>query len=309
MGYARGGFRVERDRMARTVLSWTIWPLSVAAIIAGVIGLADLDNPASIYAAMGRTALASTVVLLALELVLPYRVDWKWRGDRDLWRDIGHFVLYAQVGGLAAQLLFLAGLGSLLEPLALPSLWPKSSPIVVQVLLVMLLGDALEYWLHRLSHRVPALWRVHAIHHMPTRLHMLKAGRHHLLYFLLRGLLVWTPLLLLGAPAELVVWQFVAIAITGNVAHANIDLKIPKLAHRLLVTPQFHRIHHSADLREGNSNFGVMLPIWDMIFGTHIDPVKTEVRAMGIDGDPIPHRWLVELASPVRRLEVEPTRD
>jgi sterol desaturase/sphingolipid hydroxylase (fatty acid hydroxylase superfamily) len=287
--------------MIRAILSWTIWPLSVAVMIAAVTGLGDLSNPASIATTLGRTALASTVVLLALELVLPYRADWKWRGDRDLWRDIGHFVLYAQVGGLAAQVLFIGGVTALLEPFALPSLWPATSPIVVQVLLVMLLGDALEYWLHRLSHMVPALWRIHAIHHMPTRLHMLKAGRHHVLYFLLRGLIVWTPLLLLGAPPELIVWQFVAVAITGNVAHANIDLRIPRFMQRLLVTPQFHRIHHSADMKEGNSNFGVMLPVWDRLFGTHIDPVTTEVLATGIDGDPIPHRWLAELSSPLRR--------
>ncbi len=74
---------------------------------------------------------------------------------------------------------------------------------------------------------------------------------------------------------------------------------------RLLVTPHFHRIHHSIDLKEGNSNFGVMLPIWDMIFGTHVDPVTREVRNAGIEGDPIP---IVarELTSPVRRLERPP---
>jgi sterol desaturase/sphingolipid hydroxylase (fatty acid hydroxylase superfamily) len=289
--------------MVRSVLSWTVWPLSVAVLVAALIGLADLDSPGSIYATMGRTALASTAVLLALELVLPYRTDWKWRGDRDLWRDIGHFALYAQLGGLGAQVLFLVWFAPLLEPLSLPSIWPEASPIIVQVLLVMLIGDGLEYWLHRSSHMVPALWRIHAIHHMPTRLHMLKAGRHHVLYFFLRGLLVWTPLLLLGAPPELIVWQFVALALTGNVAHANIDLKIPKFVHRLLVTPQFHRIHHSVDGHEGNSNYGVLLPIWDMIFGTHVDPVTTEVRASGIDGDPIPHRWLAELTAPARRFE------
>ena len=53
---------------------------------------------------------------------MPYRTDWKWRGDRDIWRDLGHFFLYGQIGGLAAQLVFLAGVASLLGPLQLPSL-------------------------------------------------------------------------------------------------------------------------------------------------------------------------------------------
>jgi sterol desaturase/sphingolipid hydroxylase (fatty acid hydroxylase superfamily) len=137
---------------------------------------------------------------------------------------------------------------------------------------------------------------------MPTRLHMLKAGRHHLLYFPLRGLIVWLPLLLLGTPPELIVWQFVGAILTGNIDHANIDFRIPGFMHRVLVTPHFHRIHHSVDVREGNSNFGVMLPFWDMLFGTHVDPTKTQVEETGIEGDPIPHRLGPELASPFVRM-------
>ena len=60
----------------------------------------------------------------------------------------------------------------------------------------------------------------------------------------------------------------------------------------------YHRIHHSADVRQGNSNYGVMLPVWDMMFGTHTDPLKVEAREMGIEGDPIPHAFMAELASP-----------
>ena len=286
--------------MLRVALSWIVWPLGIASVLASVLYFADLNDPASIGNATGQSFLVALVVLLLIELLIPYRDDWKVRGDRDVWRDLAHFVLYS-VGQTVAGLVFVAGFVTLVAPLALPSLWPTQAPLLVQVLLVMVLGDFFEYWLHRTSHAVPMLWRVHAIHHMPTRLHMLKAGRHHLLYYPLRGIMVWLPLLLLGAPPGLIVWQFMGIVLTGNIDHANIDFRIPRFMHRLLVTPHFHRVHHSADAKEGNSNFGVMLPFWDMLFGTHVDPAKTEVEGMGIEGDPIPHRFLRELAWPFGR--------
>jgi len=295
--------------MLRTISLWALWPLSVTGYVAALLLFANPTDPGSLFGVMGRTAFVSTMILLALEVVVPFRKDWRWRGDRDWLRDIGHLALYGQVGGLLTQLLFLRGLAGVLEPLDLPTVWPASAPLILQILLVMVLGDALEYWLHRLSHTLPALWRVHAVHHMPTRLHMLKAGRHHVLYFLLRGLIVWAPLLLLGAPSTLVAWQFVALALTGNAAHANIDFKVPHFMHRILVTPQIHRLHHSTDAAQGNSNYGVLLPIWDMLFGTYTDPVKTPLPGVGIDGDPIPHKWLTELAWPVAlKPAVQPRR-
>jgi sterol desaturase/sphingolipid hydroxylase (fatty acid hydroxylase superfamily) len=103
---------------------------------------------------MGRVIVLSVVAQLSLELVIPYRADWRVSGDRDVWRDIGHLVLYVQAGGIAAQLLLLSGLASILAPLRLP-VWPIHSPVLGQVLLVIVAGDGLEYWLHRLSHTVP----------------------------------------------------------------------------------------------------------------------------------------------------------
>ncbi len=287
--------------MLRVVLSWAIWPLGVASFLASILYFADLNDSQSIGNTTGRTFLVALVALLAIELLLPYRADWKLRGDRDLWRDLAHFILYSG-GQLLAQIIFILGFVTLVGT-DWQGIWPVEAPLVLQIVLVLVLGDFFEYWLHRSSHTWPLLWRVHAIHHMPTRLHMLKAGRHHILYFPLRGLMVWLPLLLLGTPPELIVWQFVGAILTGNIDHANIDFRIPSFMHRVLVTPQFHRIHHSADTKQGNSNFGVMLPVWDMLFGTHVDPVTTVPDAMGIAGDPIPHRFLRELASPFVRPE------
>jgi len=287
--------------MGHRLLAWSLWPLCIA-VPTSIVVVAGGSDPTSSVRAMGLTTVVLILVLLWLEQVLPYRPDWSIRGDREIWRDIGHAVLYSNIGGNVAQLVFLYGFASVLSRLGLVGglgLWPVNSPLVVQVLTVLLLGDMLEYWYHRLAHTVPWLWPLHAIHHTPVRLNTLKGPRHHLFYFLGRGLLVWAPLLLVGVPPGLVIVQFVAVVLIGAPSHANIAFRIPAFVHRIIVTPEFHRIHHSIDTNQGNSNYSTVFPIWDMIFGTHTDPMVAEAREMGIDQDPIPRKFLSELLSPV----------
>lgn len=287
--------------MGHRILAWSLWPLGIA-VPTSVVVVAGWSDSNALVRSMGLTNIACILVLVWLEHVLPYRPDWSMRGDREIWRDIGHFVLYTTIGGNMAQIVFLYGFASALSHSGLASglgIWPGNSPVVVQVLTVVLLGDVLEYWYHRLAHTVPWLWPLHAVHHTPVRLHTLKGPRHHLCYFLGRGLIVWVPLLLIGVPPGLVIWQFVAVVLTGALAHANIAFRIPAFVHRIFVTPEFHRLHHSIDAKQGNSNYATVFPMWDMLFGTHTDPMVAEARAMGIDQDPIPLKFLSELLSPV----------
>ncbi len=85
-------------------------------------------------------------------------------------------------------------------------MWPSHWPPFAQIGLVVFVGDGLDYWKHRLLHTVPGLWRVHALHHGITRLHALKAARLHFTDLLMRFLLVYAPLVVLGAPARIIFW-------------------------------------------------------------------------------------------------------
>lgn len=290
-----------RTGLSRRLLASSLWPVALALQVSVVV-VAGWSHPESVGRAIGLTAVAVLLVLLGLEQVLPYRQDWSIRGDREIWRDLGHAVLYTSLGGNLAQLTFLSGFPSALSRLGVSSglgIWPVSSPLLLQILAVVLLGDLLEYCYHRLVHTVPWLWPMHAIHHTPIRLNALKGPRHHVVYYLGRGLLVWTPLLVIGVPPELVAWQFVAVVLVGSLAHANIAFRIPAFVHRILVTPEVHRIHHSIDANHGNSNYATVLPFWDLLFGSYMDPRLVEARQTGIDQDPIPRRFLSELLSPL----------
>ena len=287
--------------MWRKVLAWTLWPLFVAVWIFVAVVLGRSAPPDALPAFLGLASLTLILILLGLELVLPFRRDWSLRGDSEVWRDIGHYFVYTQVGGATAQLIFVVGAASLMAQLGFAGglgVWPSESPLLLQILLVIVLGDLLEYWTHRLSHSLPAVWPLHAIHHSPTRLSTVKAGRHHLLYFWARGLIAWLPLMVLGAPGGIILWQVVALGTTGILAHANVDFRIPAWVQRVAVTPGYHRIHHSLDPREGNSNFAVVLPLWDMLFGTYVDPVKTPTPDVGMKADPIPRSFGRELLVP-----------
>lgn len=286
--------------MLKSALEWSIWPLCITAHTASVVAAAVLAPPLVFQAAAVMTLLL-LFVLLGIERVLPYRPEWSVSGDSEIWRDVGHSLAYGPAVN-ASRVLFLLFLASFISALGLTDLfglWPTTSPLWLQIILVIVVGDAFEYCYHRLCHTYPILWRLHAIHHTPVRIHTLKGGRHHFLYAFGRGVVVWLPLLVLGAPTEVVFWQFIAEGITGLVGHANIRFRIPGFVHRLAVTPEFHRIHHSADPHLGNSNYGVVFPYWDMMFGTHSDPLRVTVGDAGIQDDPIPRRFVEELKSPV----------
>jgi len=287
--------------MSNRLLAWMVWPALVGAWVAAFVWVASTQPPSSIPNWLGLGSLTLVVLLVVLELVLPYRRDWSIRGDKEIWRDIGHSLLYTNIGGATAQLVFVVGAAAGMSRLGLTNglgLWPTNAPFAIQVLLVILLGDLLEYWTHRLSHSVNWIWPLHAIHHSPVRLSTLKAARHHILYFWARGLVAWLPLMILGAPGEIIFFQVAALGTTGLLAHANIDFRIPGWIQRSVVTPSYHRIHHSVEAREGNSNFAVVLPIWDRIFGTYVDPVETPVAEVGMKHDPIPRAFMTEILSP-----------
>lgn len=282
----------------RTAVGWAFWPVGVSLYVASVFYLPDMHDPASVSRVVGLGSLTLLLVAMAIEPFLPYRIDWQPRGDRNVWRNIAHTLLHTQVGMQGATLLLVFGVAPFIARFSLPGIWPTQAPYLLQVLLVMLVGDGLMYWWHRLAHRVPRLWAVHAVHHMPQRMNTLMAGRHHVFYAPLGQLFIGVPLLLIGLPTELFVWQTFSILVVQSVSHADVEFRIPRFMHRLLVTPQYHRLHHSADPRHANANFALTLPLWDILFGTFVDPAEAPLETVGIEGDPIPHRFATELASP-----------
>lgn len=136
-----------------------------------------------------------------------------------------------------------------------------------RVVFVFFAADLLGYWIHRAMHRVPLLWRFHQVHHQAVELHWLDAWRQHPVDFVVHGVVVGLPGVLLGASlSDLGSVVLLRKAFT-TLLHANVRWRFGPL-YWLVTSPVFHQRHHSADPREYDSHFAGTFPVWDLLFGT-----------------------------------------
>ena len=129
-------------------------------------------------------------------------------------------------------------------------------------------------WLqHVMVHAVPVLWRLHRVHHADLDYDVTTGARFHTLEILLSMAIKFAVILLLGPPVMAVVLFEILLNATAMFNHGNIRLPVAvdRWLRWLVVTPDMHRVHHSVEDDETNSNFGFNLPWWDRLFGTYRD--------------------------------------
>jgi sterol desaturase/sphingolipid hydroxylase (fatty acid hydroxylase superfamily) len=127
-------------------------------------------------------------------------------------------------------------------------------------------------WLqHVMVHAIPALWRLHRVHHADLDFDVTTGTRFHTLEILLSMLIKFAVILLLGPPLVAVLIFEVLLNATSMFNHGNVrlPLSLDRVLRLFVVTPDMHRVHHSVEDDETNSNFGFNLPWWDRLFGTY----------------------------------------
>lgn len=168
-------------------------------------------------------------------------------------------------------------------------------PPWVRIGIAVLLLDVWTYAWHWLNHHVGFLWRFHRTHHTETSLDITSAVRFHFGEIVLSGLLRVPLILLLGLKfKELLIYETLLFSVV-QFQHANIRLptRLERVLSWLIVSPGFHRVHHSTDWKESNSNFSSLLSIWDRIFGTRAGKLViggTATTAFGVNGMSSPER-------------------
>ena len=171
-------------------------------------------------------------------------------------------------------------------------------PYPLAVIIAVVAMDFVIYMQHVMVHAVPALWRLHRVHHADPDYDVTTGARFHTLEIILSMLIKFATIALLGSPIMAVIIFEVMLNGTAMFNHGNLKLPpgLDRVLRWFLVTPDMHRVHHSIEDDEANSNFGFSLPWWDRLFGTYRDQPRGghEGMRIGIHGyhEPGQVSWL-----------------
>jgi sterol desaturase/sphingolipid hydroxylase (fatty acid hydroxylase superfamily) len=178
--------------------------------------------------------------------------------------------------------------------------WVQGLPWIAQFLLMVIVSDLTQYWVHRAFHSVPFLWRFHAVHHSAEQMDWLAGSRLHLVDIAVTRGLTYVPIYVLGFAEGPLVAYLIFVSAQATFIHANVRFEWRWLQW-VLATPRYHHWHHAAEPEAVDSNFAVHLPLLDVLFGTAYLPERWP-SAYGIaDGGRAPRGYLRQFFWPFRR--------
>ncbi|MBR0939099.1 sterol desaturase family protein [Bradyrhizobium jicamae] len=242
------------------------------------------------------------LILITFVVFVPLERLFALEGEQKLFRPgWGNDLVFLFLNGLVIKLGMLAVIAASL--FVAVRLIPASvqdtvggMPFWIQILLIIVITDLGIYWVHRMFHAVPWLWRFHEIHHSSEELDWLVAVRVHpvdqiltrgapLLAVISLGFSEWA----IGVCALISAWH-------AFLVHSNVRIGFGPL-RMLLVSPAFHRWHHSSDREARDKNFAAQLPFLDALFGTLHFPREQMPTAYGLD-QPMPQRYAFQMLYP-----------
>lgn len=282
----------------RKMISWLGYPITMimALFLFQLLQAGQQSVLVSSYVAV----ITTVVVIVVLEHLLPERDEWQ-ASKSDIKTDLD-YMLIVQIA-----LPRLVALVTLLlvvplwqqQPWASATLWPHHWHIAAQVILMLVVVEFFRYWLHRAAHTIPWLWRLHAVHHAPSKLYLLNVGRFHPLEKLLQMLLDSVPFILFGIDEVVLGLYFVLYATNGFFQHCNIRLRYGPLNY-LVSSAELHRWHHSCNRDESRHNYGNNLILWDLLFGSFFLPANKRVAQLGNGDNRFPAGFLAQVRYPLQ---------
>jgi sterol desaturase/sphingolipid hydroxylase (fatty acid hydroxylase superfamily) len=232
--------------------------------------------------------LGTSAAFVLLERLFPWRKGQPalrpgWLRDLGFLALNGHVfsVVTAGITGAAAvaatQALRSLGVGLEGSPV---EAWPLAS----QFLALLVVSDFLQWCVHNLLHRLPWLWTFHKVHHSITTMDWIGNWRFHWVEILVYKSLQWLPLAWLGASPEAAFAVAVVSTLWGDFNHANLDVGLGPFGY-VLNSPRMHLWHHDESSEGGVAkNFGIVLSVWDFVFGTAFWPRERAPEQLGYPG-------------------------
>jgi lathosterol oxidase len=168
-------------------------------------------------------------------------------------------------------------------------------PWFLQFFLAVLVADVAEYFIHLAFHKVPFLWRFHALHHSSTALDWLSGSRGHFFEDIIVRASILTPLML-AFSQSIILAYLIFVTLQATWSHCNFAPS-PRWLARCLVTPRYHHWHHTSRKEGLDKNFAVHFPWVDKIFGTYYYPDEWP-ESYGLNGEQISPNFVRQTIEP-----------
>ncbi len=293
--------------LANIILNRVRWLGVVSfALVLLAIGLGGSRVPVTPYASpvlyvgldwFALDLLGSALVFIVIEKLFPlyrdqpvFRFGWQ--------TDLAHFfVNHLLVGAILLLVNYLVHhlfTWAIHPPLqqAIASL-----PFALELLLILLVADVVQYWTHRAYHEVPFLWRFHAVHHSAKVMDWIAGSRQHVLELVATRVAVLGALYVLGFSKEVLDAYIIIVGFQAVFNHANVSLPWGPLKY-LVVTPDFHHWHHSSDREALDRNYAAHFAFLDYLFGTAVKSDRRFPEKYGVLGDYMPESFIRQQAFP-----------
>jgi len=205
-------------------------------------------------------------IFIFLEMVIPRKKtlsDQSYRLINNVLLGLFNFFL------LSAYAILLSKVAYFLNPkFTLVNYFQLSTVSTFLVLLIII--DFIGYWIHRAFHKIPWLWQFHAVHHTDTEVDVTTSHRQSPIEAILGSLITFPMFVLIGAPAFVFIYYVFFHKFIELYAHSNIRISksVDNVLRKIIVTPDFHRMHHFSDRNYTDSNFSVVFPVFDYLFST-----------------------------------------
>ncbi|WP_108869058.1 sterol desaturase family protein [Aquimarina aquimarini] len=241
--------------------------------------------------------LISAFIFIPIELFLPKRTDQtkfhpEWRTDL-VYFIIGHLLI--QVTGVLVQLpavIAFSGIG--LEGF---HSWVQSIWFIPQLFLALFVSDLFQWTGHYFFHKLPFLWRFHAVHHSTKDIDWLAGSRTHFLDLIVVRAVSFLPIYVFGFSTSVFTVYIVIVSIQAVLAHSNTRINFGFFKY-IFVTPQYHHWHHSADPKAYDKNFAIHFPFIDMLFGTYYPMGNTWPESTGLGEAKFPKGFIRQFIFP-----------
>jgi len=257
--------------------------------------------------------IAVSLLAWCLEVLFPWRKDQPLF-RKDFWLDgfyilfnyfLFSLILYNALSNVAVEA-FNDTLHALFGIDNIVAIEIGSWPYALQLLLLFVVADFIQWNVHRLLHRVDWLWNFHKVHHSVKEMGFAAHMRFHFMETIVYKTIQYLPLAMIGfSIKDFFIVHMLTLAI-GHINHANIAIDYGPLKY-ILNNPKMHIWHHAKSLPEERRygvNFGISLSLWDYLFGTDYIPHDGRDIELGYPGDEsMPESFSGQVAAPFRAKE------